>query len=447
MTGQPIVFQDVEKCVDAIIDKVGKEIVFGIPLGLGKPNQLTNALYRRAKQDPSIHLRIITAITLEVPTWSSELERRFLAPFVDRVFGDFPPLQYVIDLRKGKIPENVELTEFFMKPGSFIGNHQAQQNYISSNYTHAFRDILDSGVNVIAQLIGKKELDGRQMYSMSCNPEVALDLVPRMRQQERQGKKIAIIGQVNPKLPFMFGDAVVEPGQFDMVIDDPVYYTTLFGAPKMSVTTVDFMIGIHASTLIRDGGTLQIGIGSLGDALCYGLTLRQEKNEDYRALLQETGILEKFETCIERIGGIYPFEEGLYGSTEMLVDGYLQLIDSGIIKRKVYNDINLQRLLNEGQIGSDVTPQTVKALLKDKTINARLTRQNFDFLVHYGIFRQDLAFEDGVIVADGMRIPADLSDPENFQQVLGHCLGTELKHGVLIHAGFFSRSPAILRCP
>ena len=45
-------FVDVEKCVDAIIAKVGKRIVFGMPLGLGKPNHLVNALYLRAKSDP-----------------------------------------------------------------------------------------------------------------------------------------------------------------------------------------------------------------------------------------------------------------------------------------------------------------------------------------------------------------------------------------------------------
>ena len=43
---------DPEVCVEQILSKVGKRIVLGLPLGLGKANTLLNALYRRAEQDP-----------------------------------------------------------------------------------------------------------------------------------------------------------------------------------------------------------------------------------------------------------------------------------------------------------------------------------------------------------------------------------------------------------
>ena len=88
-TKQPAFFDDVEKCADDVIKRVGKRIVFGMPLGLGKPNHVANELYRRAKQDPEIDLTILTALSLEMPTWTSELERRFLEPFLKRVFGGY----------------------------------------------------------------------------------------------------------------------------------------------------------------------------------------------------------------------------------------------------------------------------------------------------------------------------------------------------------------------
>jgi len=65
---------------------VGPRLVVGAPLGIGKPNPLLNALYRRGGRDPKLHLRLITALSLERPTCKSELEKRagFLDPFSRR---------------------------------------------------------------------------------------------------------------------------------------------------------------------------------------------------------------------------------------------------------------------------------------------------------------------------------------------------------------------------
>ena len=112
----------------------------------------------------------------------------------------------MLDLRKGDLPENFELREFYAKAGSYINVDHTQMNYISSNYTHAWRDSIDAGVNVVAQMVSKKEIDGKTLYSMSCNPEVSLDIVPAMREQEKKGRKIAIIATINQNLPFMYGD-------------------------------------------------------------------------------------------------------------------------------------------------------------------------------------------------------------------------------------------------
>ena len=59
------VFQSAEAIVDRIVAEVGKTIILGLPLGLGKANHIANALYARAAADPSIRLTIFTALTLE----------------------------------------------------------------------------------------------------------------------------------------------------------------------------------------------------------------------------------------------------------------------------------------------------------------------------------------------------------------------------------------------
>ena len=59
--------QDEEKIVDEVIARVGNTINLATPLALGKANHVINAFYRRAKEDPSISLNIMTALTLECP--------------------------------------------------------------------------------------------------------------------------------------------------------------------------------------------------------------------------------------------------------------------------------------------------------------------------------------------------------------------------------------------
>jgi acyl-CoA hydrolase len=64
----------------------------------------------------------------------------------------------------------------------------------------------------------------------------------------------------------MPGDAELAIDAFDLLIDE-AEQRRLFSTPNMPVGTQDHCIGLHASSLVRDGGTLQIGIGAMGDAV------------------------------------------------------------------------------------------------------------------------------------------------------------------------------------
>src|SRR4029077_17858046 len=140
MTGRvPHYFQDPDRIADAIIERVGKKIVLALPLGLGKANHVANALFARAAADPSLHLRIFTALTLETPRPRRDLERRFVAPLSERFFGGYPELAYALALHGRRLPPNVEVDEFFFQAGTRLGVPASQQSYISANYTHALR--------------------------------------------------------------------------------------------------------------------------------------------------------------------------------------------------------------------------------------------------------------------------------------------------------------------
>ena len=135
------VLSNLDDCIDRTIERVGPNLVVAAPLGLGKPVQLLNALYRRVAADSSLNLRIITALSLEVPRASSELEANFSGPIMERIFGDYEALAYLQPLKTGTLPENIQVSEFYLKAGSMKNNAYAQQHYVSSNYTHAVRDL------------------------------------------------------------------------------------------------------------------------------------------------------------------------------------------------------------------------------------------------------------------------------------------------------------------
>jgi acyl-CoA hydrolase len=291
---------------------------------------LLNELYTRVKSDPRRRLSILTALSLEIPSAQSELERRFLDPFVRRVFAGVPELEYLRDLRRGGLPSNIELFEFYFRPGAMLGVPSAQQNYVSSNYTHAGRDMLARGVNVV--LVLATERNGR--FSLSCNPDLTVDVVDGMR---AAGKPCIVAALVNRKLPFMGGDAEVEESFFDLVVDAPDYQHELFGVPCPAIEPADHAIGIHAAALVKDGGTLQLGIGSVGDAVAHWLRQRHVDNPAFASAATALG-LEHWRDLVAREGGLDPFAVGLFGSSEMFTWGMMTLYRAGVIRRRAEAD-------------------------------------------------------------------------------------------------------------
>ena len=337
----------IERAVDDVLARLPMHIHLGLPLGLGKANRFVNALYQRIKLLPERRLTIYTALSLGRPPLGDGLQRLFLEPFVERVFGDYIELDYLADLHRNSLPGNIVVEQFFMQPGSLLNSPPAQQDYVSSNYSHAARDINAGGLNLVAQLVARNPQDARRL-SLSCNPDITLDLLPMIAKRRAEGETILMLGQVHSDLPYMPGDSELDVDDFDLLIDEDER-TTLFSTPNMPVTLQDHFIGLHASTLIRDGGTLQIGIGSMGDALSAALLARQGNNDDYRALLNEIDIT-PWHTLIEQQGGIEPFARGLYGCSEMFVHGLMVLADAGIVRRKVYPDAERQAQANAGTL-------------------------------------------------------------------------------------------------
>jgi hypothetical protein len=310
---------------DEIIRKTGGEIVLAMPLGLGKANLTCNALVDRAMQDPSISLTILTALTLEKPAPSNPIERQFIGPVIKRLFGGYPELAYTAPRHRGTLPANIKVVEFFFLAGHWLSSPAAQQSYISANYTHALDAIIAHRPNVLAQIVARRDTGDGPQLSMSCNPDLTPDLL-----KARDAGRIAPITvcEVNANLPFMGGEAAYPESMADHLLlgaDWP-----LFAPPREPVTLTDHAIGLNIARLVPDGGTLQIGIGSIGDAVASGLVLRHRRPDDFRDALAALGTpMQGPDTHCA------PFEAGLFGASEMFVPAFLDLLESGVLSREV----------------------------------------------------------------------------------------------------------------
>src|SRR5438270_2960360 len=324
----PKLFSEPEAIAEDIIRDVGTNLVVGLPLGLGKANHVINALYTRAVADRSISLTLFSALTLEKPKPKNLIEHRFIAPVIDRLFGGYPDLAYANALHAGTLPPNIQVIEFFFLAGKCLHVPFAQQHYISANYTHAASYLLARGLNVVTQLVAKRVLNGVTRYSLSCNTDTTLDIL-RARAEGRASFKL--VGQVNSELPFMPGDGDLGAEQFSAILDSPAVDFPLFAPPSEPICDTKYAIGLHASTLVHDGGTLQIGISQIGDALAQGLIVRHRDNDQFQA------IMKRLTPGTERVSALQagPFEQGLYGLSEMVTEAFLGLIEAGILKREV----------------------------------------------------------------------------------------------------------------
>ena len=126
----------------------------------------------------------------------------------------------------------------------------------------------------------------------------------------------------------MPGAGDLPAGEFSAILDSPDTDFPLFAPPSEPVSDTKYAIGLHAAGLIKDGGTLQIGIGQVGDALAQTLILRHRDNARFREIAAR---LAPGSAMAETA----PFATGLYGVSEMVFEAFLGLIEAGVLRREV----------------------------------------------------------------------------------------------------------------
>ena len=338
---------DIAAVVARILAATGGHPRVAAPLGLGKPHDLLNALYAEVASRPETSLTIFSALSLTRPRAKPGLEARFLDPFLDRHLGrDFRGLDYAAAQARDALPANVHVHEFYLQSGALLHSAPAQRDYISQNYTHVARDLVDRQINVLMQLVAASG----ERISLSTNPDLTFDLLDR---QVAAGQARALcVAVVHPDMPFVSGNAEAPAGFFDVIVT-PEKAPALFALPRQPVTVAEHALGMHASALVRDGGCLEIGIGALSDAIVHALLLRHGQNAAWNealAALDGRGVTRKMAL---REGGTGAFERGIYGASEMVMDGFMHLERGGVLKRRTFDDIERERRSARGEPDAD----------------------------------------------------------------------------------------------
>jgi acyl-CoA hydrolase len=127
-----------------------------------------------------------------------------------------------------------------------------------------------------------------------------VNVLPAAIEQARRAGGL-VVAQVNPHMPWTYGDAEISTDLVDLGVHVPEVLTS--PAPR-EPGPVEQVIGERVAALVQDGATLQLGIGGVPDATLAGLSSRRglrlwsEMFSDGVLALDEAGALDPDEQLV-----------------------------------------------------------------------------------------------------------------------------------------------------
>ncbi|WP_114971783.1 acetyl-CoA hydrolase/transferase family protein [Rhodoferax ferrireducens] len=188
--------------------------------------------------------------------------------------------------------EHVRHVAFFFGTATRVGGQSGWIDFIPS-YFSEMPSLIERGqipADVVFSMASPMDQHG--YFSLSLGADYTMAAVAKAR---------AVVLEVNPNVPFANGNCHVHISQVTALVEssEPVMEV---GLPKIG--PVQVAIGKYVADMIEDGSTLQIGYGGIPDAVVMQLTHKHDL-------------------------GIH---------TEMIGDGILTLIESGVVtnRKKTY---------------------------------------------------------------------------------------------------------------
>lgn len=124
----------------------------------------------------------------------------------------------------------------------------------------------------------------------SCGVSVDYSIHAAVNAKQNGG---TVIAQVNKYMPRTLGDSFVHMSQIDCVVEHDEPITEL---PPPVITDVEREIGRNCASLIKDGDCLQLGIGSIPDAVLF--FLKNKKRLGIHSEMFSDGVVELVEAGV-----------------------------------------------------------------------------------------------------------------------------------------------------
>jgi acyl-CoA hydrolase len=254
------IYQSKRVTPEGALDQLRNGDFIVVPTGVGEPPTLLTALSAQRRRFQDIKVAQILAV---------------------RKFDYFDP----------ETADHVRHMAFFFGGASRAGGQQGSIDFIPCSFSDIPVMIQRGQIPADVVFSMASPMDEKGFFSLSLGPDYTMAAVAKAR---------AIVLEVNPNVPFAYGNCQVHVSQVSALVEssEPVLEV---GLPKIG--PVQQAIGKYVADMIDDGSTLQIGYGGIPDAVVMQLAGKHDL-------------------------GIH---------TEMIGDGILTLIESGAITNRKKN--------------------------------------------------------------------------------------------------------------
>ena len=255
-------------------------------------------LYQKKRMTPTDAVQLVrSGDTIIVPTGVGEPPALLTALSEQRRDFTDVKVSQILAMRKydyidPQTADHVRHVAFFFGGATRAGGQEGWIDFIPNYFSEIPHQIERGQIASDVVFSMASPMDAHGFFSVSLGADYTMAAIAKAR---------AVVLEVNPNVPFAFGNCHVHISQVAALVesDQPVLEV---GLPKIG--PVQEAIGKYVADMIDDGSTLQIGYGGIPDAVVMQLTSKHDL-------------------------GIH---------TEMIGDGIMSLVESGAVtnRRKNY---------------------------------------------------------------------------------------------------------------